>query len=168
MSSRRRPAGPVLRRAAALPLVLRGLSLPLAACSSGNDDGASEPTSTPAPGALGLSVVGDDRQKRIVVAGSAPDGGTAGSETLTGKLIIAEGACYSATTRDAAPTLLVFPEGTSVDAAQRPSVVLDGQTYPVGSSLSLRGEPAAITEDEQASIEPCSPGGGAFLVSSAG
>ncbi len=194
MRARHRPADQGLRSRAVLPAALLALSLSLAACS-GSDETTPDPTTgasdtsttepdapepstttsspstseppptTPDGDGLALSVVGDDRQKRIVV-GAAPDGD--GSETLAGKLIIAEGECFSATTRDAAPTLLVFPERTTVDADRRPSVVLDGQAYPVGSPLSLRGAPLEVTAQDREAIQPCSPEGGAFLVTSVG
>lgn len=120
-----------------------------------------EPTTAPA--GLFLTVVGDDRNKRAVVGGSTTEAG--GGETLQGKLVLSEGACFYATAPQGAPVLLVFPEGTTTDGSRQPAVVVGGTSFSVGSSVSLTGAPVELSEQEAAAVRPCFPKGGAFLVS---
>lgn len=108
-----------------------------------------------------LSVIDNGHGKHAVVSSKISGGGT---ETLSKKLIIANGACFYATASDAAPTLLIFPDDTTLSHEGRPAIELDGKRYLVGSRLKFTGDTVSLSDDQHGQIAPCVPQGKVFQV----
>lgn len=118
---------------------------------------------TEAATTLTLQTVSNGQGNSVVVANGAIDAGT---QTLSEKLIIADEGCFHATARDAAPTLLIFPEGTTVTSNGKPSVEVGGASYAVGSQLTFTGTTVTLSAENLAEAAPCAPHGAVFVVSS--
>ncbi|MDN5894469.1 MAG: hypothetical protein L0H93_10630 [Nocardioides sp.] len=125
---------------------------------------ASAPTPTPTPEAeepAALDLVTTSGRDLTAVTAK---GESTGNESLDGKLIIAERGCMHLTSRTGPPTLLVFPAGATLDADRKPTMVVDGKRYPVGSRLSLTGETMQLTADEAKRASPCVARGDVFRI----
>ena len=122
---------------------------------------ATQPTESAT--ALTLQTVTNDQGNYAVLATGTS---AASTETLSEKLITADHGCFHATARDAAPTLLLFPEGTSITSNGKPSVVVGGANYAVGSRLTFSGTTVTLSSENLLEAAPCEPHGAVFLVSS--
>lgn len=132
--------------------------------SPDNDASATvEPTPAPEPAGLDLNTV---VSQEITAVTGATD--STGSETLAGKLIIADNGCLHLTARNAAPTLLVFPADVSLDTKKKPTMVLDGARYPVGSLITLTGETLNLNAAQRAQTAPCVAPGEVFQIAKIG
>nr|WP_298372404.1 hypothetical protein [uncultured Halomonas sp.] len=109
----------------------------------------------------GLSVIDNGHGKHAVIS-SKSSGDSA--ETLSRKLIIANGACFYATARNAPPTLLIFPSDTKITHEDRPAIELEGKRYFVGAHLKFTGTEVTLSDDQRSRISPCSPRGSVFQV----
>ncbi len=157
------------------------LALALAACSgadteaeSGSDTStvdspSSTPSTTPSadpsvapaqPAPLEVFVVSGGRGLSTLVADTAGDG----TEELAGKIIVAERGCLHVTRRTGPPTLLVLPPGAEMETDRRPTLLLDGARYPVGTPIQLTGEIIAFDADQAAAARPCVVRGQVFRV----
>ena len=128
--------------------------------------GAVEPTPTSdaeKPAELKLATVSGRDLTAVTAAGDAT-----GTETLNGKLIIAERGCLHVTNRKGAPTLLVFPGNAKLDANRKPTMVIDGARYPVGTRLTLTGETMQLDAAQAGQIEPCVARGKVFQIAEIG
>ncbi|WP_048306627.1 hypothetical protein [Halomonas sp. PR-M31] len=108
-----------------------------------------------------LSVIDNGHGKHAVISSKSS---TDNAETLSRKLIIANGACFYATARNAAPTLLIFPSDTKITHDGRPAIELEGKRYFVGAHLKFTGTEVTISDDQRSQISPCSPHGNVFQV----
>lgn len=137
---------------------------PTSSTSSDSDSSATEePAPTQRPATLDLDTVVS--QDITTLTGSAA---SAGTETLAGKLLSADNGCLHLTTRNGAPTLLVFPTGVSLDTAKKPTMVLDGARYPVGTQVNLSGERLNLNAAQMAQAAPCVAQGDVFQVAKIG
>ncbi len=121
-------------------------------------------TDSPTPGAspLEVSVVTGGRGLSAVVASTAGDG----TEEVAGKVIVAQRGCLHLTNRSGPPTLLVLPPGAEIDTARRPTLLLDGARYPVGTPVRLTGAALTLDAEQAAAISPCVARGPVFQVAS--
>lgn len=118
---------------------------------------------TEAASTLTLLATSNGQGNYIVTANGVADAGT---ETLNEKLITADRGCFHATARDAAPTLLIFPDGTTLTSNGKPSIEVGGASYAVGSQLTFTGTTVTLSAENLAEAAPCEPHGAVFLVSS--
>ncbi len=58
----------------------------------------------------------------------------------------------------------MFPPGTTLDVSRRPTVVVDTDRLPVGSRLTLTGEPVKLGADDVAAATPCVARGDVFWI----
>lgn len=132
----------------------------------GEPSGAVEPTpSKDSEGKSDLKVGTVSARNLTALTAS---GGADGTETRSGKLIIAERGCLHLTTRKGPPTLLVFPAKADLDAARKPTLVLAGKRYPVGTRLDLTGETIQLAPAQADKAAPCVARGEVFRISKIG
>lgn len=127
---------------------------------SPDEDPTATPDAAPKPTELDIEVVSPGRDLSMLVARTA---GT-GSKSRSGKIIVAERGCVHMTRRDARPILLVLPPGAELDAQRRPTLVVDGARFPVGTPVTVRGDTVALDADQASAARPCVARGKVFRV----
>ncbi len=163
-----RPTRP--RGAAAVGGVALLLGLPLVASACTQSPAAPpELAEVQSPEPLTVGVIDDgDGKSAVVVEDGQPDDVVGDPQTLSSTLTVGDGSCYYLAREGGPPsTLLVFPSGTTLEAGDVPSVVVDGEAFPDGTLVEVTGGDVQLSPENLDRASPCTGTAGSFLVTAA-
>ncbi|MGP5073421.1 hypothetical protein ACTXI0_13545 [Arthrobacter rhombi] len=118
----------------------------------------------PAKDASALDTVKNKEHKIAVVSTGAS---ASGKDSLNTKLIIADHGCFHAVNQQGPPTLLVFPEDTTLNSKGKPTVTVRGTSIRVGQQVTFTGKKINLSTDQASQAKPCRAKGDVFQVASA-
>ena len=118
----------------------------------------------PAKDKLALDTVKNKEHKIAVVSTGKS---ASGNDSLNTKLIIADHGCFHAVNKQGPPTLLVFPEDTTLNSKGKPTVTVGGTSIRVGQQVEFTGKKITLSSDQASQAKPCYAKGDVFQVASA-
>ncbi len=162
-----RPTRP--SRSVALGAAALLLGLPLVAACTESPAAPPELAEAQPSDPLTVGVIDDgDGKSAVVVEDGDPDEVIDGSRTTSSTLTVGDGACYYLTREGGPPsTLLVFPSGTTLEAGDVPSVVVDDEAFPDGTLIEVTGGDVQLSPENLDRASPCTATAGSFLVTGA-
>ncbi|MDN5756094.1 MAG: hypothetical protein L0H32_10070 [Micrococcaceae bacterium] len=142
------------------------------AASSASETATAEKSSSSAPAtkaapAKDTSALDTVKNKEHKIAVVSTGASASGKDSLNTKLIIADHGCFHAVNQQGPPTLLVFPEDTTLNSKGKPTVTVGGTSIRVGQQVTFTGKKINLSTDQASQAKPCRAKGDVFQVASA-
>ncbi|PCC25454.1 hypothetical protein CIK75_07145 [Glutamicibacter sp. BW78] len=142
------------------------------AASSASETATAEKSSSSAPAtkaapAKDTSALDTVKNKEHKIAVVSTGASASGKDSLDTKLIIADHGCFHAVNQQGPPTLLVFPEDTTLNSKGKPTVTVGGTSVRVGQQVTFTGKKINLSTDQASQAKPCRAKGDVFQVASA-